>query len=579
MIIKADEVRLNVQPVFLEMEHLYKYEGPCRVGQGEALEVGFDAIRNAEWLKAFRQKLADNVPAEVADVRDIIRIKRTDNWDQDEQWWEQLQATTADTDFYIIHSFLGLDDIAVEFGERIGKPFSLEPEYENPCSTTSVAAALNARDRGYEFYGFRTWGELVWRLRILRARKVLQNTRILMAPRNGAALSFSGVDGAFDTEELTHNTGCRFRYISIHELLDQASPALPGGNHTTPGRDTWDITDEDLAEIEAAADDLISRAEEVEVDRRYVVNSLKFFKTVRKHMDRLDCCGFTAPCPDSCSTRRLNEEQFTFCLAHSLNMRDGLPSACEYDACSVVTQQALIAVSGQRCFMGNTMPVVKEADGEWATFGLGGIEDEDMPLLDEHEGHLYMMVHSVPNPRMNDPLEDGPYSLRHFAEEQGFGAVYRYDFNRDKGKAITVARFSPEWPQAAGGARDDRVRQRLSPAQLQHGHRVLGGRPRGPVREADAGWQSSRLRLWGLPGRDGGIGQVAGHRGHHGLARLRSPCMAGPSAEGRAHARIARKETAWETTAKASRSASWPQTRSRRSFWKRSRRIPGNSKR
>lgn len=264
-----------------------------------------------------------------------------------------------------------------------------------------------------------------------------------MAPRNGAALSFSGVDGAFDTEELTHNTGCRFRYISIHELLDQASPALPGGNHTTPGRDTWDITDEDLAEIEAAADDLISRAEEVEVDRRYVVNSLKFFKTVRKHMDRLDCCGFTAPCPDSCSTRRLNEEQFTFCLAHSLNMRDGLPSACEYDACSVVTQQALIAVSGQRCFMGNTMPVVKEADGEWATFGLGGIEDEDMPLLDEHEGHLYMMVHSVPNPRMNDPLEDGPYSLRHFAEEQGFGAVYRYDFNRDKGKAITVARFSP----------------------------------------------------------------------------------------------------------------------------------------
>lgn len=67
-----------------------------------------------------------------------------------------------------------------------------------------------------------------------------------------------------------------------------------------------------------------------------------------------------------------------------------------------------------------------------------------MPLLDEHEGHLYMMVHSVPNPRMNDPEQDAPYSLRHFAEEKGFGAVYRYDFNRDKGKVITVARFSPD---------------------------------------------------------------------------------------------------------------------------------------
>ena len=443
MIVKADEVRLNVQPIFLEMEHLYKYEGPCRVGQGEALEVGFDAIRNAEWHKQFRAKLEKNIPAEIANVREIIRIKRTDNWDQDEEWWERLQATTADTDFYIIHSFLGLDDIAVEFGERIKKPFSLEPEYENPCSTTSVAAALNARGRGYEFYGFQTWAELVWQLRILRVRKVLANTRVLMAPRNGAPLSFSGVDGAFDTEELTHNLGCRFRYISVHELLDQTSPANPEGNHTTPGRVTWDITDEDMEETNAMADDLMTRAEEVEVDRQYVVNSLKFFKTVRKHMDRLDCCGFTAPCPDSCSTRRLNEEKFTFCLAHSLNMREGLPSACEYDACSVVTQQALIAVSGKRCFMGNTMPVVKEADGEWATFGLGGIEDEDMPLLDENEGHLYMTVHSVPNPRMEDPDQDAPYSLRHFAEEQGFGAVYRYDFNRDKGQEITIARFSP----------------------------------------------------------------------------------------------------------------------------------------
>lgn len=325
MITKADDVRLVVQPIFLEMEHLYKYEGPCRVGQGEALEVGFDAIRNAEWYKRFQKKLVDNIPDEVAEVRDIIRIKRTDNWDQEEEWWDRIAQTTGDTDFYIIHSFLGLDDIAVEFGERFNKPFSLEPEYENPCSTTSVGAALNARGRGYEFYGFRTWGELVWQLRILRARKVVRTSRILMAPRNGAALSFSGVDGAYDVEELTHNLGCRFRYISIHELLDQTSLASPEGNHTTPGRDTWDITDDDMREIEAMADDLIAHAEEVEVERRYVINSLKFFKTVRKHMDRLDCNGFTAPCPDSCSTRRLNEEQFTFCLAHSLNMRAGFP--------------------------------------------------------------------------------------------------------------------------------------------------------------------------------------------------------------------------------------------------------------
>ena len=159
MIAKADEVRLNVQPVFLEMEHLYKYEGPCRVGQGEALEVGFDAIRNAEWLKAVpRRSWPTTCPPRWRTCGTSSASSAPTTGIRTKQWWEQLQATTADTDFYIIHSFLGLDDIAVEFGERIGKPFSLEPEYENPCSTTSVAAALNARGRGYEFYGFQHVG-------------------------------------------------------------------------------------------------------------------------------------------------------------------------------------------------------------------------------------------------------------------------------------------------------------------------------------------------------------------------------------------------------------------------------------
>ena len=444
MITKADDVRLNIQPIFLEMQHLCKYEGPCRSGVGEQLEPAFDVVRNGEWFKAFQEKL-NKLPEDIVNVKEILRIKRTDNWDQEERWWDEIAATTADSDFYILHSFIGLDDIAVEFGERFNKPFSLRPEYENPCSTASIGAALNARGRGYEFYGFRTWDELIWQLNVLRARKVINTTRILMAPRSGAPLSFSGVDGAYDVEELTHRLGCRFRYMSLHELLDQLSPATPEGNHTTPGRKTWNLTAEDMQEIEAMADELIAEAEEVEVTREHVIKTLKFFKVVRKTMDRLDCSGFTAPCPDSCSTCRLDKEKITFCFTHSLNMRDGLPSACEYDACSVITQQALIAVSGKRCYMGNTIPYVKETNGEWATVvGTGGFEEEDLALLEENEGHLYMMVHSVPNPRMNDPKKDAPYSLRHFAEEQEFAAVYRYDFNRDKGKTITAARFSPD---------------------------------------------------------------------------------------------------------------------------------------
>ena len=43
------------------------------------------------------------------------------------------------------------------------------------------------------------------------------------------------------------------------------------------------------------------------------------------------------------------------------------------------------------------MPVVKEDDSEWATVvGTGGFEDEDLALLEQNEGHLYMMVHLGP---------------------------------------------------------------------------------------------------------------------------------------------------------------------------------------
>ena len=37
-----------------------------------------------------------------------------------------------------------------------------------------------------------------------------------------------------------------------------------------------------------------------------------------------------------------------------------------------------------------------------------------------------------------------PYAIRHFAYDQGFGPVFRYDYNRDAGQVITTVRFSPD---------------------------------------------------------------------------------------------------------------------------------------
>ena len=86
------------------------------------------------------------------------------------------------------------------------------------------------------------------------------------------------------------------------------TPAVEGGNPTTPGRITDDLTEEDIAEAERLADELIAGADEVQIKREYLVSELCAYLTVKKTMARWDCNGFTMPCPDSCSTRRLDQK-------------------------------------------------------------------------------------------------------------------------------------------------------------------------------------------------------------------------------------------------------------------------------
>lgn len=191
------------------------------------------------------------------------------------------------------------------------------------------------------------------------------------------------------------------------------------------------------------ADELIAGAQEVQIERKYLINSIVAWMTVQKLMDLKDCNGFTAPCPDVCSTRRLNEQKFTFCLTHSLNMEQGIPSSCEYDTAAVLSQQALIAVSGKCPYMGNTAPVAYE-DGQLALFNRQDIPADALARMEAEPENLYYMHHSVAHRRLPDPDRDAPYAVRHFAYDQGFGATLRYDFNADAGKRMTMCRFSPD---------------------------------------------------------------------------------------------------------------------------------------
>ncbi len=197
----------------------------------------------------------------------------------------------------------------------------------------------------------------------------------------------------------------------------------------------------DIKEAEAIADDLLAGAADCTIERDKVIKSALAYVEVKKLLDIHGCNGFTVPCPDTCSTRRVNKEQFTFCLTHSLLNEQGIPSACEYDVDGVLTMLILATLSNHAPFMGNTNPIVIE-DGQirpLLMFNEEVIKDE------EDKTNLYHSEHSTPNRKLKGI--DGPraeYGLRHFAYDQKFGACMRYHFEKDKGQKITTCRISPD---------------------------------------------------------------------------------------------------------------------------------------
>ena len=437
MIRKGNEVVLNVRPVVIGFEHLYYYEGPCRFGKGEALQPGYDRLVNAQKTEEFMANLRRYAP-EGVNIMDPVCGSRTDDWDNSEEMWDRFKEAILPADYLVVFCDIGVDELTIEMCQRFRKPMAITPM--SAYSTPTLCAAIGSRNL-CEFKGFMKWEDLGYYLGIMRARKVMQSTRVMLVSRMNSQVSKSSVDTFISHDAITDRLGVQFRYVNLHELLDDMQPACEEGNYTTPGRRTWNLDDNDMAEIEKLADELMNNAAEVQVDRKYLINSLKAYYTVKKRMDFLDCNAFTVPCPDACSTRRINQGQFTFCLTHTLNMENGIPSACEYDVDAVLSEQALIAVSRKFPYMGNTSPLPME--GGKFQWRFGSTEEGQAKLMSD-PANVYLMQHSVAHRRISDPEKTSPFALRHFAYDQKWGAVMRHDFDKDAGQTMTVCRFSPD---------------------------------------------------------------------------------------------------------------------------------------
>lgn len=106
---------------------------------------------------------------------------------------------------------------------------------------------------GVETYAYRTWKETVDFLEVLRAAKMLRETRVLCAARFGTAAPCSDMGNFVDLEHVTDVLGTQFTFVNIHELLDQTHIGKSGENYTLPGRAALNPTEEDVREMEALA--------------------------------------------------------------------------------------------------------------------------------------------------------------------------------------------------------------------------------------------------------------------------------------------------------------------------------------
>ncbi|MCD8116240.1 MAG: fucose isomerase [Oscillospiraceae bacterium] len=436
------DIRLNVKPVYVTLHHDYVFEGPCRMGKGFELTKEFDDMTNQALIRGSDRELAENLSGPHFNVLEPVWIDRNEEFLVTPDMLDELLQDKDRVDVYLVAPHGRLTDLIVDFAQKAGKPMVLIPGPQ--CMQTIMAAATRAR--GLETYAYRTWKETVDFLEVLRVEKILRQTRVLCAARFGTTRSVSDMGNFVSLEHVTDVLGAQFSFVNIHELLDQTHIGQSGENYTLPGRAALNPTEEDVAEMEALADELIGNARACDMTREEVLNSARFYITVKKMLDYYGCNAFAVPCPDACATRRLNDERMTFCMTHSLLGEMGIPSACEYDIPAALSIAILSAFADAPAYMGNTTHDAKAM--QTGRYGLSpffhtGIDDKCLDAAKADPDNVILTWHAVPRRNMRGwDAPKAPYAIRPFAAS-GFGVTLRYDFARDIGTTITMCRISP----------------------------------------------------------------------------------------------------------------------------------------
>ena len=393
--VKPIDVRVNVKPVFAQLVHSGPYEGPCRVGREEDLTPETERERGKARFDAFVQDLRENLSPD-ARLLEPVYIEWGDDFILPQAELTKLESDVQDADL-ILMAPSGLAQYpAITIAHRYGKPIG------RMGWVGSVDIAAYLRSRGLEGYAFLDYEHLNRALSLLKARKAFRGTRVLVAAEGNARVPTGVVSSIWDLEGLKRRYGVDYTCVSAADLV----------------RGMDDLGEAERMQAEELTDELIENAEDVHMSREDILQSVMFYLATKRALERYESNAFVIPCFELCAKHIMEERRVTFCLTHSLLKDEGIPSACEADTNVLMAIALLTYLSGKSAYMGNSYLVDREED-----------------ILAVH--------HDVPGLKMKGLDElDLPYEIRNFTVG-GWGATIRYDFSRDIGAPVTLARFDP----------------------------------------------------------------------------------------------------------------------------------------
>ncbi len=402
------DTRIAVKPVYWALIHSDVWEGPCRPSTGKnppketdwkaqmAIAVGRTPEQEKadarEGVKAFADELKANLNPDIR-LLDAVLLEMSEDFRARPEELAKLEAENDKTDVYLLGR--GLTNYTGNvIAERFKKPVV------TLAGTDFIGADLVAslETRGLEGYAVFDVQELNYLLSLMGARKVFQQTNILIITDRG--LPPVPVRSCMDVNMLKEKFGIGSHFVSYHEFENKMDEII---NSKEWGR-----------KAQERAEQLIENAAETHIDKQHVKRSFEFYYAVKDMMQTYGCNAFTVECFELCASRIAEKYRITPCLVHTLLKDEGTASACEEDLNALLAMRLLMSVSNKSSFMGNTYAMA--------------------------EDRIYLW-HSVPGIKMAGyDKPDLPYHLRNFVES-GWGTKVMIDFNQFEEKTVTLTRL------------------------------------------------------------------------------------------------------------------------------------------